>query len=437
MPEREIFSPTDLLIDELNPRLEQPNVGQHKALQELARFLGRRLQVLAKDIVDYGIDPATLPIVMKHGEERGRYVVLEGNRRLAALRALESPEAIADAVQPAVLTAIRKLSKQYQDNPIEEIECVVVKDREEARHWIELRHTGVNDGAGVIGWVPYEVDRFRARGGPGGIRNQAIDFLVRRGELTREERAGRWGSTLDRLLRNSTFREQLGLEMSDKTLTVLGDEASTAKALKRVVSDLQSKKIKVGDVYRKAQIEAYAKTLPKIAVKHKSGEGVPAAEGGQPIKRQKPKTARVPGKRNRLIPRDCILNIPDGRLRDIERELRKLSLEDHTNAVSVLFRVFVELSADTYIDRRKLGTNVMDPLGKKLKTTLGDLQAQQKLTPEQAKPVRMASTANSFLAPSVTIMHLYLHNPHVSPAPSDLRAYWDSLQPYITALWVP
>ena len=150
MAETETFSPADLRIDDLNPRIEQPNVGQRKALQEIARLMGRKLQVLARDILDNGLDPSSLPIVMEHGEEHGRYIVLEGNRRLAAIRALESPEVIADAVKPAVLGGIRKLSKRYQSSPIEEITCVVVKDREQARHWMELRHTGGNPGSGVL-----------------------------------------------------------------------------------------------------------------------------------------------------------------------------------------------------------------------------------------------------------------------------------------------
>ncbi len=438
MAETDTFTPADLLIDDLNPRLEQPSVGQRKALQELARVLGRRLQVLAKDIVDSGLDPSNLPIVMEHTELRGRFIVIEGNRRLAAIRALESPEAVADAVKPGVLTAIRRLSKRYQDNPVTAITCVVVKDRDEARHWQELRHTGGNQGAGVLDWGADEVARFRARGGLGDIRVQALDFLARRGLLTQDERSGKWGSsTFARLLRTPLFREQLGLEWKDGTLSILSDEAAAGTALKRVVTDLASKKIQVRDVYRRQDIEKYAKTLPRLPAKRKPGEGIPAAHGGAPAKPATTSRKRMPRKRDKLIPKDCTLNIPDGRLRDIERELRRLSLDDHTNAVSVLFRVFLELSADTYISNKKLGTNTMDPLGKKLKTTLADLLAHNKLTPEQAKPVRMASVQNSFLAPSVVVMHQYLHNPNVSPAPGDLRAYWDSLQPYITALWLP
>src|ERR1700730_11965998 len=148
MPETIPIRPADLLIDEENPRISQPNVGQHKAQQALANHQQRKLQILARDIVRYGMDPSSLPIVMPFEDDLKRYVVLEGNRRLAAVKALENPESLVDSVTKGVLTEIRRLSREYLNNPIESVQCLVVKDRDEARHWIELRHTGENEGAG-------------------------------------------------------------------------------------------------------------------------------------------------------------------------------------------------------------------------------------------------------------------------------------------------
>ena len=34
--------------------------------------------------------------------------------------------------------------------------CVVFKDRDAAKHWIELEHTGRNEGAGVDPWDPIQ-----------------------------------------------------------------------------------------------------------------------------------------------------------------------------------------------------------------------------------------------------------------------------------------
>jgi hypothetical protein len=124
-------------------------------------------------------------------------------------------------------------------------------------------------------------------------------------------------------------------------------------------------------------------------------------------------------------------------LQDIARELRKLSLKEHTNAISVLFRVFIELSADSYIDREKLPLTVNSKLSEKLLGVSTDLIARKKLTVQQAAAVRVASNRNSFLAPSTALMNEYVHNKDIFPAPTDLRAYWDGLQPFITAIWAP
>ena len=56
--------PADLLIDEGNPRISQPNTGQQKVLKALAQHLGPKLHVLAADIVGNGLDPSNVPIVM-------------------------------------------------------------------------------------------------------------------------------------------------------------------------------------------------------------------------------------------------------------------------------------------------------------------------------------------------------------------------------------
>jgi hypothetical protein len=431
--------PSNLLIDAENPRLSRPNEGQREAMRALANLMPRKILALAKDIVENGLNPADLPIVMPANDSENRYIVLEGNRRLVALKALENPDSFVGALDSGALSIMRTLARKYQVSPIDEIQCCVVKDRLGAEHWIKLRHTGENDGAGIVPWGGDESSRFRARGGSKDISTQVLDYLERNKTLTSEERSKIPTTSLKRLLATPEVRKNLGLDLQDGELKVRADDKKVIKALKYVIDDLSSKDgTKVKDIYTKDQRKVYADSLPKsIIVKPQEGNGRSIeSNAAKPQSKTKDIKKSKPARpRDILIPRDCVLSITQSRIRAIESELRSLSLNSYTNAISVLFRVFIELSVDEYIDTHSLTCSPHHKLGQKLEAVLNDLLSRQKLTTQQAKPVRKAMTKGSYLAPSINLMHDYIHNQHVFPAPSDLRAHWSSLQPFMVAIW--
>ena len=375
----------------------------------------------------------------------GRYVVVEGNRRITALRALENPDLLSGEVSKAVLNKFRKLSQVYHENPIISIPCVVFDHREETNHWIELRHTGERGGAGIVPWISPQSTRFRSRNEekPSEIHLQALEFLKKRGDLDQERIIDIPTTSLKRLLETPGVRSELGLDVDRGYLMIMADQGKVAKALMHVIDDLTEARINTEDIYTKEKRIAYATGLPantRVHPTREPGEGVPAtAEGIEASKKQttSKKQATRPKVRDVLIPQNCVLGITDERLKEIENELRGLSLKKHPNAVSVLLRVFLELSVDDYIDRNGLPSGEQDPLVKKFRTVADHLKSKNKLNSQQAKPVYKACQKGSFLAPSVSLMHQFVHNQYIFPIGSELRAHWNSLQPFVKAIWGP
>lgn len=439
MAQPQLVPLADLLVDVQNPRLVEGSEGQRETLRALAEEQGSKLSVLAKDIVEWGISPGDPFYVTKVLDSTPpRLIVLEGNRRLAALRGLENPGLFDGSIKTRVLNALRRLSNAYQQSPIENVYCVLFADREEADHWIELRHTGIAAGAGIVPWGSDAASRFKARGGAGPTDTQALDFLQRRGDLSPADRAKVPTTTLRRLLDTPRFREKIGLDLKERRLKILAGQEPVARALQWVVNGLISGDIKEPQVSTIKDRIKFAAALPAdILVIPTGGEAVDLASVATSTRTRKP-PVRPPKPRNVLIPKDCVISVVDERLRRIEWELRKLDLGQFTNAVGVMFRVFIELSCDSYMVRMKLPkVNEKDKLAKKLRTVTEDLRSRSKLSDKQARPVFKACEPDSLLAPSISLMNEYVHNPYLFPSDTDLRNAWDNLQPFVIAVWTP
>lgn len=428
-----------LLVDDKNPRLPQPNLGQREAQRAIADDQQRKLAKLAEDIVAFGLNLAELPIVMQQKDDLHRYIVLEGNRRLVALRALENPEWLGGVFPASLLTKMRELSRAYLMNPIESAQCLVVKDREEASHWIELRHSGGQlEGAGIVPWLADQAARFRARTSGLRLHSHILDMLERRGDLTPEQRAQIPTASLRRLLETPEIATRLGIEFRNGQLRLLASETKVAKAVMHIIHDLtrpDKKKLATKDIYTKDQRVEYVEKLPANLLVAKPTKKKKAVVPAAPVK-VRPVVVRPHAPRDYLIPTDCVMSITDQKLLDIERELRALSLEHHTNAVSVLFRVFLELCCDSYITRLGLQNDILrDKLRIKMTDVANDLVSRKQLSESQARPVRHAAQKNTYVAGSVASLHEYVHNLNEFPQPTDLRNGWNSLQPFFVAVW--
>jgi len=195
------------LLDLRNPRISGVT-SQHEAIQKIIEDQDVKLVKLAESIVDEGrLNPMDRFLVMEAQDQRNKFIVVEGNRRLAALMILGNPNVLSGLdVRPSLKKALEGLSQRFDSDAIPAVDCFVVKSREEAAPWIRHRHTGENEGVGIVDWSSVAQRRF--------IGNdpalQALEFVITHGGLSEQERKKVEVdfpiTTLDRLLSTPSVR---------------------------------------------------------------------------------------------------------------------------------------------------------------------------------------------------------------------------------------
>lgn len=303
----------DLKFDLLNPRGRGYSDPVH-AFQSIVHRAPRKLIVLAEDIAAQGTSPAERMMVTKDARDE-RYIALEGNRRLAALKILCEPSIIGTlGLTEAQSKRLRDLSKSFDTSTVDPVSCVLFDSREEANHWIDLRHTGENDGAGVVPWDGEETARHRGTD----PALQVIRYVREHAGVsakTRELMERFPITSLGRLLGDPDSRLAMGLSIEKGTVSAIADEPELLKGLVKVISDLGSKSITVTDIKRKGDRIKYMKKIkahlpnPAKAVDAwglESGKKSAAAEGNK-SKKVRPNSFL----RKHVIPKHCMLQIDE------------------------------------------------------------------------------------------------------------------------------
>jgi hypothetical protein len=203
----------NLLFDLDNPRFNGLS-DQRSALQEIVSNQGEKLFKLAQDIAQQGLNPTERVSIIKNSDDK--HIVVEGNRRLAASKLLCNAARIDDMkISNLIKTKFKKLSERFDKSLVDPMTCTLFDSREEANHWIELRHTGENDGAGIVPWDGQATARFRGNN----PSLHALEFVREKGVLTSDVVAQLDTfpiTNLDRLLGDPDIRSALGLKKSSE-----------------------------------------------------------------------------------------------------------------------------------------------------------------------------------------------------------------------------
>lgn len=415
----------DLVVNRANDRHGELE-NETAAIAWLFNERETHMRNLTKDIVEKG-EIFEFPLV---SPDDGKFVVFDGNRRVTCLKLLDNYR---KAPNLELQNFFADQRSRWKGEFPEYVQCQVEADRERIDEILFRRHTGTQSGVGQSTWDDRMKATFVARTGQGsGIsvadeienRLKEADLLPSGVKIPR--------STLNRLLSAEPFRNRLGFSVSKGRFEFTHEEEVALSALARVAGDLASKRLVLGDIW---DVDGKRKYLDELeregvlpSVQHAlSGRSNRTAVAK--VQKARPAVARKPSKRTTLIPKSDYGLVWSGRLqrhRQIWDELQfHLLLTEHPNAISVLFRVLLELAVENYIVQAGVTVSEGDKLAARLVKVGKHLSSAGKINNKQIGVLTKFQHSEQLV--SADTLNRYVHSPNFAPSPEHLASMWDSL----------
>lgn len=381
------LSVTSLFLDELNPRLPRAgrDLSQSEAILDLVENEG--VYDLAKHVAIHSFFPNSDILVMpRPGGKSNQWTVLEGNRRIAALKILRNT----DLAPTADRKKFRMISTNLDVEDIKKVNVWQVPDRAAAEVYLATKHSPPEQGL-MIQWTPIQKAAFYGK-------------LAQ--DLTVEEIATRFSTTAAKVAEHvrmfHLYEMARRIDLSGKAKEYWHPRQFPVSVLERIIAMPNARKLlkiklqndgNIGiestpeafvQIYKKILNAIAAKTLttrdntdeintklPKLigdtkipkAVKITTsteliGNKKPVEEGEtEDEKTEKPappkKKAKPPKRHgNGLFAEQLISQLKDSRLPQVLVELQKVDSK-HYNATAMLLRSTLELALIGWLKRKR------------------------------------------------------------------------------------
>lgn len=453
-----------LHLDSKNPRLGRE--ASARAPRDIVQYLFEHDKALeiAESIATRGYFPNEPLLVVK---EKGQLVVVEGNRRLAALKALREP----GLLEGASAKRVEKLSHRV-GNPqsLASVPVTFAPNRRATDPQVAGRHTStpvlpwqaenrasfilnkLSEGysnqelSDDLGFSPADIQQAR--------QTRAIADMARALDLPKEVQTQlerprtKLFSTLERVFDSSVGRKYLKVKPdSDQGLRGTTTKEEFLRGFSRLVTDVALGKASSRTLNTNEDITKYFEAWPAAdRPADKPGTFVPAdiVEGKTPrsdrgLERQSSPT-RSKQVSKTVIPREFKVRFGSDRLIDIRSELVRLKRDDFPNAGAVLLRAFFEIAVLDYLGR----TGDLEVLTEKLKKlgklrqgipVLRDLRAEitriakAKLPAADATRVEKALKLDQAAPFSLDDLHSFVHQAKDFPGGRDIQQFWARTEP--------
>ncbi|MFA4941435.1 MAG: hypothetical protein WC582_02450 [Patescibacteria group bacterium] len=419
-----------LKLDPENIRLDIENNGQDAIINDL--FINEKALDVVKSIVEDGFYPDELPVVIKHGKN---YMVIEGNRRISALKAIINPDIVSYCADK-----IKKLVESNKFKPIQNIEVKLAPSKENAMELLAMKHTKNLRRP----WKPLRQAYFYYAQIQAGktieeliklYPNVDVPQFVRRWEMHKIAKSLKYPnadveikvhdqrdfpiSTLERLYDDQNFKKFFGIEFNENgEVRISSEKKSFEESFAKVISDIVDNKLNsriIND--SKAKIK-YLSTIQKP--EETPGKSVITSKSFTPKKVEPPK------KIGSLIPSDMTCTLSSKGVQKIFDELRAINYNKFPNATADLLRTFLECSIKAYYIDKK------DEIKKTGFVYLKD--ALEKFIKDPNTPKRLQSVAstvrdsNDFCPQNKNFLNGVNHNPDMFAVGKEVETIWAKLE---------
>lgn len=316
---------------------------------------------------------------------------------------------------------------------LERIHCQVEIDRDRVDEILFRRHTGVQSGVGQSTWDDRMKANFVNRTGKGtavSVADEVEQKLV--GAKLAPVRRKIPRSTMNRLLSSEAFRNRVGFSIVRGKFEFTHQEQIVLRALQRIANDLAYRRTVLGDIWDVDGKRLYLDSLEREGLLPTAAHALakPKSSDLRAVAvTPRPTITSSPIRRVTLIPKtDYGVAWPGRlqRLRGIWEELQfHLTLDAHPNAISVLFRVLLELSIENYINQTKLVVGMNDKLALRALKVATDLNFKGKIDAKYLGEIKKFQQADRLV--SADTLNRYVHSVDFAPSPEHLTALWDSL----------
>lgn len=463
MYKRKSISINSILLDSENARH-----GNKETQEEIYRWMTSgsvRIKVLrlAREIAQKGLSPIEVPAVIPTSSgEKKPWIVVEGNRRLAAIKFLNNPKLCSDESTRKQYESIKKSASHTIPS---KIEFVIFNDFEQSSYWLTLRHGGENKGVGVLSWGPKEFASLAERLGKKTANSPAIALLayaLDRGLIDHDQYHAIPVTTLARVISTKGVKTILGCKISKGEISRVVDESYFDLAISDLLEVLASGEKTVTDLKREEQ---RVDVVSKLKNEGHWGPYNPSEE--TPLKKQfsnnvenkeeedelsqDPEQKTRSGKNIKLRSglREKIfaikghgITIPDSELKvqDILRELATLKHSGKNGtpiSVAFLLRALIELSSENYlktypdaIRRLEINTSLRD----KVKCSAKHMNNRGALSNDHTEVVLRHCDEEGGMM-NINTLQRYLHSTAYFPNGETLNSMWSEIKEYVIACW--